>query len=161
MADTLLVSVIHGWSESVKKQLQTAPRFYFFDTGVLNAINGELDFETKPESFRYGKLFETYIINEIQRAAYYSGKDLRFHYWRTNHGKEVDLIISNSRRQPLFAIEIKSSSEIASEDLSGLHLFHEEYPNAALLCICKTPIATNLENVRILPWREALGHLFD
>ena len=59
LVDTLLCHRVDGWSESVKRQLLQAPKYYWFDCGVLNALNGELDTEIKRSSFRYGRLFET------------------------------------------------------------------------------------------------------
>src|SRR5690606_2050373 len=61
LVDTLLCHRLDGWSESVKKQLLQAPKYYWFDCGVLNALNGELDTELKRSSFRYGRLFETFM----------------------------------------------------------------------------------------------------
>ena len=80
LVDTLLCHRIDGWSESVKKQLLQAPKYYWFDCGVLNAINGELETEVKLSTFRYARLFETYLI------------------------QEVDLIIARSASKPLAAV---------------------------------------------------------
>lgn len=62
LVDTLIAVQLPGWSESVKKQLLQAPKFYFFDCGVLNAINGYLQMDLKESSFLYGRLFETFVI---------------------------------------------------------------------------------------------------
>jgi len=59
LADTLLAFRVEAWSYSVKKQLLKAPKYYFFNCGVLNALCGELRTELRPSSFCYGKLFET------------------------------------------------------------------------------------------------------
>ena len=69
-------------------------RFYWFDCGVLNAIRGELAAPPSESSSRSGNLFETWVILETIRLNDYSETDYRFHYWRTNSGMEVDLVLS-------------------------------------------------------------------
>lgn len=68
LVDTLIAIQLPGWSESLKKQLLQASKFYFFDTGVLNAINGYLRAEIRESSFLYGKLFETTTPRPHQRC---------------------------------------------------------------------------------------------
>ena len=43
-------------------------------------------------SSRYGNLFETWVIQELFRFNDYARSDLKFHYWRTNTGVEVDVL---------------------------------------------------------------------
>ncbi len=157
LVDTLLCHRLDGWSESVKRQLLQAPKYYWFDCGVLNALNGELDVELKRSSFRYGRLFETYLIEEIVRHNDYLDRGFRFFYWRDKNGLEVDLIIARSAAKPVAAVEIKSSTDPQDIDLEGLIAFREDYPEVPLYCFCQTPRAYDLASgIRVLPWSEGL-----
>lgn len=156
LEDTLLCSRINGWSHSIKKQLLQAPKFYFFDTGVLNAINGELRSELKPHSFRYGRLFETFIVNELIRRNDDLQLDYKFFYWRTSTGQEVDVVLSRNRTSPEWAIEIKSSVSPTAEDVAALLYMKEDYPALKVLCLCKTPRAYEESNILFMPWKEGL-----
>ena len=109
LVDTLVVFRIDGWSHSIRKQIRQAPKYYFFDCGVLNAINGELHTELKSNTYRYGRLFETFVVNEIIRANDYKELRYRFYYWRTNTGAKVDLILTRGPQDSPKAIEIKSN----------------------------------------------------
>ena len=40
-----------------------------------------------------GRLFEQFMIQETRKRLDYSLADYSLHYWRTNHGAEVDLLI--------------------------------------------------------------------
>jgi predicted AAA+ superfamily ATPase len=139
LEDTLLCHRLDGWSESVKKQLLQAPKYYWFDCGVLNALNGELDTELKPSSYRYGRLFETYLVQEMIRHNDYLERGFRFFYWRDKNGAEVDLIVTRSSSKPLAAIEFKSSSAPNEEDCKGLLIFREDYPKVPCYCFSKSP----------------------
>ena len=156
LEDTLVATRLDGWSQSVKKQMLQAPKYYFFDCGVLNAVRGELRTQLKPSSFRYGRLFETMVINELFRINKYKDLDLRFNYWRTSTGKEVDVVISREYQQPLCAIEIKSASDMASLELKGLHSFAEEYSSVPLYCFANINRKARIDNVTYCNWKEGI-----
>jgi uncharacterized protein len=159
LVDTLIAFRIDGWSYSVRKQLRQSPKYYFFDCGVLNAIRGELQTELKPSSFRYGKLFETYIVNELIRANDYNESDYRFHYWRTNTGMEVDLVLTRGPNDVPKAVEIKSQSSPKEADLKGLIAFASENEKTKLYCLCQTKRKYSLGPIQVLPWQKGLDVL--
>ena len=160
LIDTLIVIRIDAWSRSIRKQIIKSPKIYFFDCGVLNAIRGELAVEIKPHSYRYGKLFETFIIQEIIRLNDYLESGFRFFYWRTNSGLEVDIILSRGVSKSIIAIEIKSKSAPGSEDIRSLESFKTENPDSRLLCLCTSINRYLLGSVTVLPWKEGLRELF-
>ncbi len=160
LVDTLICHRIDGWSHSVKKQLLQAPKYYWFDCGVLNAQNGELGIELKRSSFRYGKLFETYIVQELVRHNDYLERGFRFFYWRDKNGCEVDIVIARSASQPLAGIEIKTTNDVSDDDLLGLKSFHEDYPQIPRYCFSQTPRSYVLPSgIMVLPWRDGLALL--
>lgn len=159
LVDTLICMRLDGWSQSVKRQLLQAPKFYFFDCGVVSALTGELRSEPKPASFRFGRLFETFLIQEMQRRSDYLDLGLRFNYWRDKDGHEVDIVVSRTTAKPLVAIEIKSGSQPLAEDLTSLALIAAEYPGLKLWCLCTTPRAYELGPIAVLPWLEGLHRL--
>ena len=159
LVDTLVVFRIDGWSYSVRKQLRQGPKFYFFDCGVLNAIRGELQSELKVSSYRYGKLFETFIVNELIRANDYSESDERFYYWRTNTGMEVDLVLSRGPNDSPLAIEIKSHSSPRESELKGLLAFAQENKRARPICLCQTPRKYSLGAIEVWPWQEGVEQI--
>jgi predicted AAA+ superfamily ATPase len=156
LVDTLIAFRIDGWSYSVRKQLRQSPKYYFFDCGVLNAIRGELHTELKPGSYRYGKLYETFIVNELIRANDYLETDYRFHYWRTNSGMEVDLVLSRGPNDQPRAVEIKSNSSPDAADIKDLQAFASENTDARLFCLCPTTRKYSLGGVTILPWQKGI-----
>jgi len=160
LLDTLVAFRLDAWTESVRKQLLAAPRFYLFDCGVLNAIRGESRTELKVGSFRFGRLFETFLILECFRLNDYRETDFRFSYWRTNTGMEVDLVVQRGITQEPLAIEIKSDAQPQRADLTGLLSFQSDNPGARLVCACTTPVAYRLAGVDVLPWEEFLDALF-
>ena len=159
LVDTLVAFRIDGWSYSVRKQLRHSPKYYFFDCGVLNAVRGELQTELKSGSYRYGKLFETFIVNELIRANDYNETGYRLYYWRTNTGLEVDLVLTRGPQDTPRAIEIKSQSSPGESDLKGLRAFASENNTAELFCLCRTTHKYSLGPIQVLPWQEGIKAL--
>ena len=154
LVDTLVAFRIDGWSYSVRKQLRQGPKYYFFDCGVLNGIRGELQTELKTGSYRYEKLFETFVVNELIRANDYNELGYRFHYWRTNTGVEVDLVLTRGPNDIPKAIEIKSQSSPKKSDMKGLIAFASENKKAELFCLCQTPRKYSVGPVQVLSWKK-------
>ncbi len=160
LEDTLIAFRLDGWSTSVRRQLMQAPKFYFFDCGVLNALRGELRTELRSRSFRYGKLFESWVLLEMIRLNDYTDAGYRFAYWRTNTGLEVDVILYRNTAEAPVAIEIKSGEAPAEQELKGLLAFQKENPKAKLYCFSNAPRPRLAHGIHILPWQEGLDVLF-
>lgn len=160
LVDTLVAFRLDGWSTSVKRQLLQAPRYYFFDLGVLNALRGELPVDFSESSFRFGKLFESWVILEAIRLNDYTRASYRFAYWRTNSGLEVDLILYRNTWSAPIAIEIKSSENPDEKDLNGLKAFLKDNPKAKAYCFCRAPRRRRMGKIEILPWQDGLAEIF-
>lgn len=160
MLDTMIAFGINAWTHSVRKQVAQSPKFYFFDCGVLNTVRGEIKTELRERSYRYGWLFETFIIQELIRINDYLEADFKFFYWRTNTGLEVDIILSKGINKPPIAIEIKADNAPREKDLHALQSFKTENKSATLFCLCNTPNSYQLGDITVLPWREGVERIF-
>ncbi|GMU53972.1 MAG: hypothetical protein AMXMBFR33_31180 [Candidatus Xenobia bacterium] len=157
LEDTLMVFRLPGWSASVTRQLRTAPRYFLFDNGVAHALKGELRVESSPRTSRFGKLFESRVLQEAFWLNDYRELDLKFSYWQSNTGLEIDLIASRGAGPPLAALEIKSDTAPGPSHWKGLTAFRSEYPEAACFCLCRTPHPYRAsDGVEVLPWTEGL-----
>ena len=87
-------------------------------------------------------------------AIHYNRLDYTLHYWRTNHGAEVDLLVCKGRRI-LFAVEIKSSRHIAMESLSGIRSFMQESPDVPAYVLGIDQKRRKLANgLTVIDWRD-------
>jgi predicted AAA+ superfamily ATPase len=159
LSDTLLTTELPGWSESVKRQLLQAPRYYFFDCGVLNAINGYLRVELRHGGYLYGNLFETFVLNQLVAANSYLSKGFRFFYWRDKDGHEVDLLLARNQFEPLLAIEIKSGTAPKASDCPGFTRLSEDYPNIRKICACNSPRSYFDQEIEFLPWKSLVQEI--
>lgn len=158
LEDTLIGFFLLPYSRSIRKKMVRHPKFYFFDTGIVSALNMRLTVPMQSHDPEYGKIFEHFILLELIKLNVYKRADLKFSFYRTEKGAEVDCIIEFPSHK-IIALEIKSIKNPAPVHLSGLYSFHEIVPEAELILTCCTDKPLKINNVSILPWNELLEYI--
>ena len=151
--DTLVGFRLMPYRKSLRKRLTAHPKFYFFDTGVTNAINRRLTGTLDRVSA--GRLFEQWVILETHRILDYKRSEASLYYWRTNHGAEVDLVIEKHGKIA-GAFEIKATPNISGSHLSGIRAFRDDNPGVPCYVVCTAPNAFEIDKVKIIPWQKYL-----
>jgi len=151
LKDTLLLYELPAWRKSKKRKPLTSSKYYFFDVGVVAALQGR---QFRPGTPEFGEAFETYLMHElVSYSDYISGEPLS--YWRSTSGFEVDFILGDHT-----AVEVKAKENVSAHDLKSLRALIEEKKLKRYLCVSLGPRRRNLENVTILPLREFLEALW-
>lgn len=148
LEDTLIGFFLYPHLRSQRKRMSHQPKFYFFDNGVTRALSGTL--RDPPNRIEKGRLFEQWILQEILRLSEYLQKDWKLSFWRTNHGAEVDILISRGQRL-LCAIECKFKDRPSSADLSGMRSFHGANPDIPCFVVAPVRQPYRLLFARVLP----------
>lgn len=156
LEDTLIGFRLLPWRKSVRRQLGSQPKFYIFDTGVLNSLNHRLN--DVPDLVYRGRLFEHLMILEAVRHLHYVSTDCRLYFWYTHDQKEVDLVIEK-HQQLRYAIEFKSASNVSRSHLSGLHSFANDNPNVPCILVCNTLNPYEEAGIQVWPWQHYLGEI--
>ncbi len=151
LKDTLILNELPSWRKSVKRKPLASSKYYFFDGGVVGALQGrELRYGT-PE---FGEGFETYVMHELTTYRdYISGEPLSF--WRSTSGMEVDFIIGDHT-----AVETKAKENLSGQDLKSLRAMAEEKKLKRCLCVCLEPRPRRIDPVTVLPLRHFLDSLW-
>lgn len=153
LEDTLLGFLLEPFNTSIRSRVKQSPKFYFVDCGILRALARTLDSDIRPSTFEYGRLFETFVINQIRAFLDYSLKQYSLSFCLTNSKSEVDLIIERAG-EPTLLIEIKSSTEVRDAKLVGLKQLAKDIKNSKPICLCQTPRPLLSDGVEILPWQN-------
>jgi predicted AAA+ superfamily ATPase len=155
LIDTLIGVWLPAWRKRAKRRVIQAPRFYFFDVGLVNELahRGELI----PGSIEYGAAFEHFLFMELRAWIAYSGASVSLSYWRTASGIEVDFILGDGQ----MAIEVKSSENPTTDHLKGLRAWKEEHPHSHCILVARNdrPRRTS-DGIEILPWQNFLQLLW-
>jgi uncharacterized protein len=154
LEDTLIVRRCDAFSTNSRKRLIQHPKFFFFDTGVLNGLLRNFNVSED----RVGPLFESLIFNQIVDSAAAANENIRVSNYRTAAGAEVDFIIE--WQGEVWAVEAKASLNVGKSDLSGLHSFQKFYgkPCRPIVAYLGKNLKT-IDGVEILPWQSLLKEL--
>ena len=142
--DTLIGYEIPAYTKVIKRKVNQAPKFYYFDVGLANYLMGRNSLKRGTDDF--GHAFEHYVVQEIIAYRGYFRRREKLSYWHTYTGLEVDMIIGDAK----VAIEIKSSEEIRSRHKTGLNAFKEEYPDARLLLVSLDPMSRPEGDIEVM-----------
>ena len=153
LEDTLLGFFLYPLTKTTRKRMAKHPKFYFFDTGVLRALQNKISVPLQPKTIEYGHAFEHFLILEIYRKAKTFQADFVFGYYRNERDVEVDLTIQ-CPSGALLAIEIKSTAFPAKNDLYGLKTFKQDHPKAKLCLACTSSRSSLVDDIPILPWQN-------
>lgn len=160
LEDTLLGFRLFAHHKSIRKLQKKAPKFYFFDTGIVRALAGQADYDLIPKSFEYGQLFESFVINELQRRLTYCGKQFRLSFLRVNEDMEIDLIVERGHSTPTL-VEIKSAAKVDERHAKGLLTLGADFKSSRQYLLSNDPEIKRFSNVLAFPWREGIGRILE
>lgn len=159
LEDTLIGQRVSPFSLGKSRKAISKEKFYFFDTGVANALCSRRELINHSNDF--GVLFENYIYNEIKTYIDYKQLQFTINFWRTYEGSEIDFIIYESLNSPPIAIEVKSTTKLRPKDFQGFKDFCEECTQVkSKILVCQAPSEYLEDDVRVLPVQTFLSELW-
>ncbi|MCB0390136.1 MAG: ATP-binding protein [Bdellovibrionales bacterium] len=157
LIDTMIGEFLPAFIKKPKRRVIQAPKFYFFDVGVVRKLTKRGWVEPGNELF--GKAFENWVFHELCCYRDYLNPDLEISYWKLPSGIEVDFILNNME----VAIEVKGRDNINSSHLKGLKEVikdHKKIKRRILVCLENKPRKTE-DGIEILPYTEFLHLLWN
>ena len=155
LEDTLIGRYVPSFQKRPKRRVIQAPRFYFFDVGVVGSLTRRGRIE--PGSELFGRAFEHFLLMELSAHSSYSGLNYPISYWRTASQLEVDFILGEHE----VALEIKGTEKAQSHHLRGLLAFGDEYKIRRRILVTRDPHPRIFEGkIEILPWKIFLEDLW-
>lgn len=159
LVDTLLGYFIYPYKGNVKrKDIVKAPKFYFFDVGVVNGLTKQTVSDLM--GVQAGHAFENYILMELMAYRGLNELDFDISYWRSRSGYEVDFVLGQGE----VAIEVKLGTDIAPSKLKGLQSFiQSDGPGKAIVvcnCLRKRVLTVDHHKIWLIPWDEFLTMLW-
>jgi predicted AAA+ superfamily ATPase len=152
LKDTLLLHEVPSWRFSKKRKPLASSKYYFFDGGVVSALQGRL---VQPGTPEFGIAFETYVFHElISHRDYISG--LPIHHWHSASGYEVDFLLGDHT-----AIEVKGKEAVSDQDLRSLRALGEEQKVKRLLCVSLEARPRKVGEIEVIPFGLFLDALWD
>lgn len=154
LEDTLTGRFLPSFQKRPKRRVIQAPKFYYFDVGIVNYLLKRGKIVMGSEAF--GNAFEHFIYQEIYAHSNYSGLRYPVYYWRTASQLEIDFVLGDHE----VAIEVKSTANAIPRHAKGLKKFTEEYSVKTQLLITNDPFPRQMGDCLVLPWQIFLQRLW-
>ena len=156
LEDTLIGNFLPAYKKKPKRRITQAPKFYFFDIGVVNYLSKRRNIEQGSELF--GKAFENWVYHELKTYNSYNKARYDLSYWRLSTGVEVDFIINDME----YAIEVKASNKIHEGHLKNLRELVKDHPEVKkryLVSLTDTNRITE-DGVEIVNYKSFIEYLW-
>lgn len=155
LQETMIGYMLPAFSRVQKRRLIKAPKFYYFDVGIVNYLCNR--HQLAPGSSDFGHALEHLVVQELFAYVAYTRMRKPLSYWRTASGFEVDVVYGDAE----VAIEIKSSQEVQPRHLKGLKAFAEEYPTARCIIASLDRARRVMNGVEVWPVLEFFKALWN
>ena len=133
-----IIFYLHPFSNNLLKRLVKAPKFYFYDTGLICYLTKWSSAETLESGAMNGAVLENYVVSEIIKTFLNSGKEPFVYYYRDKDAKEIDLILEHDG--VINPIEIKKTSNPSKELTKVFNLLkNSSVPCSKGAIICMKP----------------------
>ena len=87
---SFIIFRLGSFSGNLRNELKKRHKYYFFDTGIRNAIiNNFADVNDRVDT---GAIWENFCVSEIIKANSNNQVFSNFYFWRTYDGAEIDLV---------------------------------------------------------------------
>lgn len=138
LVKTGIIYLVEPYNEtSVVKRVVKRPKMYFFDTGLACYLCGIDSAETLQRSFLKGRLFETFVFNEIKKSYVENGLEQKLYYYRDSEQYEIDMVLL--REGTLSCVEIKMGQSFHrnyQKAFKKLEKTKYERGKDAIICTC-------------------------
>jgi predicted AAA+ superfamily ATPase len=118
----------------LRKVQTSSPRFYFFDSGFMRALENKLNDKFSEGSSEYRKYYKHWCIAEIHKMNSVLSLGLKISYIETKDKVEIDLVIEAPNQQT-YLISFEGAQKIIPAHLKNLNSMGRNLPNANLILV--------------------------
>ena len=149
-----LVALLPPYHRSFGKRLVKTPKLYFLDSGLLCHL---LRITSPDELLHHalrGAVFETWVVSETLKHRFNRALAADLHFWRDNHGLEVDLVVEQGAQ--LQAVECKAGTSYSADWLGPVRRWCQAAGAAAAppLLVYGGDLSHERPDHRVLSWQD-------
>ena len=153
LVSTGIIALVEPYYNNRLQRVIKSPNMYFLDTGLCAYLSRW----TSPESLEAGAMsgafFETYVVSEIIKSFYNSGRKPPIYYYRDKDQKEIDLIIEQD--DTLYPIEIKKSANPSRDAIANFKVLEktkQKVGQGNVICLANDYLPIDGNNDMVPVW---------
>ncbi len=121
LENTYLVDKLAPYLKTDYERVNKQAKYFVSDTGLMcSVLNWKID-DLILDADKTGKLFETYIYNQLIAQVDLENLDYSLYHYRDREKREIDFIIQDSNN--IYGIEVKSGTLISRDHFKHLKWF--------------------------------------
>lgn len=109
------IYLLEPYYTNVTQRLVKAPKLYFLDTGLAAYLTEWASPETLEVGAMSGPILETWIVTELLKSYWHTGRRPPFYYYRDKDQREIDLLLVQDG--VVYPLEIKKSASPNRDDV--------------------------------------------
>lgn len=122
LENTYLVDKLSPYLKTDYERVNKQSKYFVSDTGLMcSVLNWKID-DLILDSDKNGKLFETYVYNQLISQIDLENFDYSLYHYRDREKREIDFIIQDSSNN-IYGIEVKSGTLISKDHFKHLKWF--------------------------------------
>jgi len=121
-----IIFTIEPYFHNLGKRIVKRPKVYFWDTGLVCYLTGVRTGELFEKGPLCGPIFENYLVSEILKDIRHNNKDIKLSYFRSNLGRESDLIIEDRLGKKIIFSEIKYNKTARPKMVESIKILMEK-----------------------------------
>jgi predicted AAA+ superfamily ATPase len=110
-----IVYSLEPWFNNLTKRIVKTPKLYFLDTGLCAYLTKWSSPETLEAGAMSGAILETWILSELLKGYWHTGKSAPFYFYRDKDQKEIDLLIVQDGT--VYPLEFKKTASPRRDDV--------------------------------------------
>lgn len=120
----MLVRMLPAFAGDLARRVVRSPKAVVIDTGLAATLAGYDEVRLQSDPIQFGRLTETFVVNELERQRGWAATRTRLMHARTAAGREVDVVIESADGR-VSGVEVKTSRTVAASDFAGLKTLRE------------------------------------
>ena len=152
LESSFIVFRLPPYHRNIKKRLIKSAKLYFYDTAVPCQLLGIRSAEDLVSHFARGPLFENFIIADLLKKNFHSGRRADASFYRDSNGNEIDYL--EEAGTVMIAHEIKSARTVNSSMVGYLPkaptLFSEHQVLSKVIYGGNSP--SRVRGIDVKPW---------
>ena len=148
-----IVFYLRPYTNKLLKRTVKQAKMYFFDTGLVAYLTAYLTPEILAKGALSGAILENYVVSEIRKTFYNTGRTGNLWYYRDKDQNEVDMLIEQNGH--IYPIEIKRTSNPGSELVKAFEILDKgplPRGNGAIICTREKLTAVDAQNFVVPVW---------
>ncbi len=145
--------LLEPYHTNVTQRLVKTPKLYFLDTGLVAYLTEWASPETLEAGAMSGAIFETWIIAELLKSYWHTGRRPPFYYYRDKDQREIDLLLMQDG--VAYPLEIKKTASPSRDDIRhfvALERIGLPLGSGGVICLATEPLPLTATAQSIPAW---------